>query len=142
MWACCTDTSSDDDEHNTDNDALLLFGHAVVAPHLLSHLSALDVLALALEARLPSTSPLTITHCSTSGPETCNHSPPLVRWLTNRCSVPRRCDHREGARGLIRFSPNTRCILSLCPWAEAFMPQPAARVDAHAPEPRSLARLS
>ena len=29
-------TSPDDDEHNTDNDALLLFGHAIVAPVLLS----------------------------------------------------------------------------------------------------------
>ena len=51
MWACCTDTSSDDDKHNTDNDALLLFGHAVVAPHLLPHLSALDEVALALTCR-------------------------------------------------------------------------------------------
>ena len=44
MWACCTDTSSDDDEHNT----LLLFDHAVVALVLLSRLSALDELSLAL----------------------------------------------------------------------------------------------
>ena len=48
MWACCTDSSSDDDEHNTDNDALLLFGHATVAQVLLSRLSALDELSLAL----------------------------------------------------------------------------------------------
>ena len=51
MWAYCADTSSDDGYHNTDNDALLLFGHAVVAPHLLSKLSALDELALALTCR-------------------------------------------------------------------------------------------
>ena len=48
MWACCTDSSSDDDEHNTDNDALLLFGHAVVAPMLLSRLSPLAELSVAL----------------------------------------------------------------------------------------------
>ena len=50
MWRD-TDFSSDDDEHNTDNDALLLFGHAIVAPHLLSRLSALDELSLALTRR-------------------------------------------------------------------------------------------
>ena len=32
MFACCDDTTFGDDEHNTDNDALLLFGHAIVAP--------------------------------------------------------------------------------------------------------------
>ena len=36
-------------KHNTDNDALLQFGHSVVAPHLLSHLLTLDELALALD---------------------------------------------------------------------------------------------
>ena len=51
IWACCADTSSDDGEHNTDNEALLLFGLAVVAPHLLSHLLTLDELALALTCR-------------------------------------------------------------------------------------------
>ena len=35
MLTCCDDTTSDDDEHNKDNDALL-FGHAIVAPVLLS----------------------------------------------------------------------------------------------------------
>ena len=48
MWPFCVDSSSDDDEHNTDNDALLLFGHAIVAPVLLSRLSALDELSLTL----------------------------------------------------------------------------------------------
>ena len=51
MFACCDDTPSDDDKHNTDNDALLLFGHAIVAPVLLSRLSALDELFLALTCR-------------------------------------------------------------------------------------------
>ena len=51
MWACCTDTSSDGDEHKTDNDALLLLGHAIVALMLLSRLSALDDLSLALTFR-------------------------------------------------------------------------------------------
>ena len=51
MWPCCADSSSDDDEHNTDNDALLLFSRAIVVPHLLSRLSALDELSLALNCR-------------------------------------------------------------------------------------------
>ena len=51
MFACCDDTTSDDDGHNTDNDALLLFGHALVAPVLLSRLSAIDELSLALTCR-------------------------------------------------------------------------------------------
>ena len=42
MWACCT---------NTDNDALLLLGHAIVPPVLLSRLSAPDELSLALTCR-------------------------------------------------------------------------------------------
>ena len=33
---------------NTDNDALLLFGHAIVAPVLLSRLSALEEAAAAV----------------------------------------------------------------------------------------------
>ena len=50
MRACCADSSSDDehDTHNTDNDALLLDGHPIMAPVLLSRLSALDELFLAL----------------------------------------------------------------------------------------------
>ena len=40
MWACCADSSSDDDEHNTNNNTLLL-----------SRLSALDELSLALTCR-------------------------------------------------------------------------------------------
>ena len=48
MFACCDDTTSDDDEHNTDNDALL--GHALVPP-VLSRLSALNELSLALTCR-------------------------------------------------------------------------------------------
>ena len=39
------------DEHNTDNDVLLLLGRAIVAPVLLSRLSALDELSIALSCR-------------------------------------------------------------------------------------------
>ena len=46
MWACCDDTSSDD-EHNTDN-TLLLFGDAYIAPALLAGLSEVDALMIAL----------------------------------------------------------------------------------------------
>ena len=51
MFAFCGDTTSDDDEHNTDSAALLLFGHALVAPRSLSRLSAADELFLALTCR-------------------------------------------------------------------------------------------
>ena len=62
MWACCDDTTSDD-EHNTDDAALLLFDHALVAPVLLSGLSATDELLVALTCRFAS--PLRRAHRST-----------------------------------------------------------------------------
>ena len=69
---------------------------------------------------------------------------PLARWVTSLCSVFRRCDHREGFRGLTRVPAEhlyTPSILGLSSRAEPSRPQPTARVDAHVPEPRSLARL-
>ena len=44
-------TLSDDDEHNTDNNFLLLFADVDVAPALLAGLSELDVLYIALGCR-------------------------------------------------------------------------------------------
>ena len=43
MWACCEDTSYDDD-HNTSNALLLLCANALIAPVLLAGLS--DVVEL------------------------------------------------------------------------------------------------
>ena len=51
MWACYDDTSSDDDEHNTDNMLLLSFADAFIAPALFAHLSEVDELNLALGCR-------------------------------------------------------------------------------------------
>ena len=51
MWACCADSPSDDDEHNTGNTLLLLFADAFVAPTLLSDHSELDELTVALTCR-------------------------------------------------------------------------------------------
>ena len=48
LVVCCADTSSDGDEHN---EFLFLFSHATVAPALLSRLSALDELSVALTCR-------------------------------------------------------------------------------------------
>ena len=48
MWACCADTSSDDGEHNTSNTLLLLFADALIAPVLLTGLSDVDELMVAL----------------------------------------------------------------------------------------------
>ena len=42
MWACCGDTSSDDDEHNTSNAFLLLCAGALIAPVLLVCLADVD----------------------------------------------------------------------------------------------------
>ena len=50
-WPCCDHTSSDDDEHNTDNSLLLLFADADIAPTLLAGLSDVDVLHIALGCR-------------------------------------------------------------------------------------------
>ena len=46
MWACCDDTLSDDDEHNTSNSFLLLCADALIAPVLLSGLTDVDELTV------------------------------------------------------------------------------------------------
>ena len=48
MWPCCDFTSSDDDEHNTDSNFLLLFADLAITPTLLEGLSEVDVLHIAL----------------------------------------------------------------------------------------------
>ena len=39
MWPCCGDTPSDDDEHNTGNNLLLVYVDAYIAPALLTGLT-------------------------------------------------------------------------------------------------------
>ena len=51
MWPCCDFTSSDDDEHNTDNNFLLLFTDVGITPTLLEGLTEVDVLHIALGCR-------------------------------------------------------------------------------------------
>ena len=51
MWACCADSSSDDDEHNTSDTLPLLFAEAFVAPALLADLSEVDELMVASSCR-------------------------------------------------------------------------------------------
>ena len=51
MWPCCDFTSSDDDEHNTDNHFLLLFTDVGITPTLLEGLTQVDVLHIALRCR-------------------------------------------------------------------------------------------
>ena len=48
MWPCCDFTSSDDDEHNTDSNFLLLFADVGITPTLLEGLTEVDVLHIAL----------------------------------------------------------------------------------------------
>ena len=47
MWPCCDITSSDDDEHNTDSNFLLLFADIGIMPTLLEGLTDVDVLHIA-----------------------------------------------------------------------------------------------
>ena len=51
MWPCCDSTSSDDDEHNTDSNFLLLFADIGIMPNLLDGLTDVDVLHIALGCR-------------------------------------------------------------------------------------------
>ena len=51
MWPCCDYTSSDGDEHNTDNNFLLLFADVDIAPALLAGLFEVDVLYISLGCR-------------------------------------------------------------------------------------------
>ena len=51
MWPCCDITSSDDDEHNTDSNFLLLFADVDITPTLLEGLTEVDVLHIALGCR-------------------------------------------------------------------------------------------
>ena len=51
MWPCCDFTSSDDDEHNTDSNFLLLFADVGITPTLLEGLTEFDVLHIALGCR-------------------------------------------------------------------------------------------
>ena len=51
MWPCCDITSSDDDEHNTDSNFLLLFADIGIMPTLLEGLTEADVLHIALGCR-------------------------------------------------------------------------------------------
>ena len=51
VWPCCDFTSSDDDEHNTDSNFLLLFEDVDITPILLEGLTDVDVLHIALGCR-------------------------------------------------------------------------------------------
>ena len=51
MWPCCDFTSSDDDEHNTDNNFVLLFADIAITPTLFEGLTEVDVLHTALGCR-------------------------------------------------------------------------------------------
>ena len=51
MWPCCDITSSDDDEHNTVSNFLLLFADVGIMPTLLDGLTEVDVLHKALGCR-------------------------------------------------------------------------------------------
>ena len=52
-WPCCDFTSSDDDEHNTDSNFLLLFADVGITPTLLDGLTEVNVLHIPLVADSP-----------------------------------------------------------------------------------------
>ena len=59
MWACCADSLTDDDEHNTSNTLPLLFADALFAPALQADLCELDELMVTFSCRFALTfSPL------------------------------------------------------------------------------------
>ena len=72
MWPCCDFTSSDDDEHNTDNNFLLLFADVGIMPTLLEGLTEADVPHIALGCRFA----LDIFAISQQRSPTPNHEPP------------------------------------------------------------------
>ena len=71
MWPCCDFTSSDDYEHNTDNNFLLLFADVDITPTLLGGLSEVDVPHMALGCRFA----LDIFTISQQNPLTPDHVP-------------------------------------------------------------------
>ena len=68
MWPCCDFTSSDDDEHNTDNIFLLLFADITITPTLLEGLTEVDVLRIALGCRF-ALEMFTISQCHSPAPD-------------------------------------------------------------------------
>ena len=72
MWPCCDFTSSDDDEHYTDNNFLLLFADVGISPTLLGGLSEVDVLRMAIGGTIPLDT-VTISHQNSPTPD---HEPP------------------------------------------------------------------
>ena len=62
MWPCCDFTSSNDDEHNTDSNFLLLLADIGIMPNLLDGLTDVDVLHIALGCRFV----LDIIYCLTA----------------------------------------------------------------------------
>ena len=81
MWPCCDITSSDDDEHNTDSNFLLLFADVDITPTLLEDLTEVDVLHIALGCRF-ALDIFTISqrHSLTSDDEPFPHDPELFSF--------------------------------------------------------------
>ena len=78
MWTCYNITSSDDDEHNTDNMFFLLFADVDITPTLLEGLTEVDVPRIALGCRF-ALDILTISqrHSPTPDHEQLPHDPEL-----------------------------------------------------------------
>ena len=71
MCPSCDFTSSDDGEHNTDKNFLLLFADVGITPTLLEGLTKVDILHIALSCRFV----LDIFTISQQHPPTPDHDP-------------------------------------------------------------------
>ena len=76
-----TSPSSDDDEHNTDSNFLLLFADVDITPTLLEGLTEVDVLHIALGCRF-ALDIFTISqqHSPTPGHEPLSHDPEFATF--------------------------------------------------------------
>ena len=81
MWPCCDITSSDDDEHYTDSNFLLLFADVDITPTLLEGLTEVDVLHIALGCRFAlDIFTISLRHSPTPDHEPLPHDPELFSF--------------------------------------------------------------
>ena len=104
MWPCCDFTLSDDDEHNTDSNSLLLFADIAVTPTLLEGLTEVEVLHIALGCRFAlDIFPISQQPSPTPDPEPLPHNPEFATLLSmgvthalRRSHWPSCLDHARG----------------------------------------------
>ena len=129
-------TSSDDDEHNTDSNFLLLFADVDIAPALLAGLSEVDVLRIALGCRFA----LDIFHDFTAiFPYTCSRATTSRRWTRNLALRfgatpdrlwPWRPGYLDSARGKVLTLQTAVCVVRPCGYTVAIADTLCSRAPA------------